>query len=270
MALGYQTAEKASKPFVATQEHSQDMLTERYEFKYRVPEPIAIAVESYVRNYLDLDKYAAAHSSGQYSICSLYFDSPDFDLFQETILDKCNRFKLRVRGYEESESAPLFFEIKRKLNRIIYKSRAKINQDCLSSLINSNCVPPDLPAPDRRILAQFKHYSQGLQARPVVRVRYLRKAYEDLLQSKVRVTFDRYLCYQPAEKPIFRMGGRGWKPVPIDFVIIEIKFTKNYPRWLKDMVCRFNLYRESMSKYCSSIVPLVPGGSSLYSVPIFR
>ena len=249
------------------EEHSSSLLAKRYELKYRVSESTALAVQSFVRGYLDRDKYAARHASGQYRICSLYLDSQRFDLFHETIQDKCNRFKLRIRGYDDDPESPIFFEIKRKLNSIIYKSRAKVNKDQLAPILNGYYVPADLPEKDRKTLMQFMHYSQCLLARPMVLVRYMREAYENTADSKVRITFDRQLCYKSVNTPVFTTNGPGWRPLPIDFVVLEIKFTASFPTWIKDMVRLFNLNRQSMSKYCSSVRPMVPHGAEYYTIP---
>lgn len=247
--------------------HSTSLLAKRYELKYRVSESTAMAVRSFVSSYLEVDKYALRQPSRQYPICSLYLDSPRYDLFNETILDKCNRFKLRIRGYDDYPNGPLFFEIKRKLNNIIYKSRAKVGKDQLRPVLNGYYVPRDLPEKDRTTLKQFIHYCQCLQARPTVLVRYMRQAYENTSDSRVRITFDRQLCYQRIKEPVFKLNGQGWRPLPIDFVVLEIKFTTNFPLWLKDMVRLFGLNRQSMSKYCSSVRHLVPGAAGYYSIP---
>lgn len=267
----YETIERLGKvkqiPVESPSTHSSSLLAQRYELKYRVSESTAIAVRSYIQSYLQQDKYAAQSPTGQYAICSLYLDSQRFDLFHETVLDKCNRFKLRIRGYDDDPNTPIFFEIKRKLNRIIYKSRAKASKDQLAPILNSYNVPLTLPDKDRRTLSQFIHYAQCLQARPMVLIRYMREAYENTSSAKVRITFDRQLCYQSVNQPVFTMNGPGWKPIPINFVVLEIKFTASFPWWLKDMVRMFNLNRQSMSKYCSSVQPLVPRGADIYTIP---
>ena len=243
------------------------LLEKRYELKYRVSESTALALRPFIRNHLEMDKYAIRQPSGQYPICSLYLDSQRFDLFHETILDKCNRFKLRVRGYDDNPNSPIFFEIKRKLNRIIFKSRAKVSKDQLGPILNGYYIPDDLPEKDHKSLGQFVHYAQCLQARPMVLIKYMREAYENTSSAKVRVTFDRQLCYQTVDQPIFSLNGGGWKPIPINFVVLEIKFTAGFPSWLIDMVRMFDLSRQSMSKYCSSVQPMVPRGAELYTIP---
>ncbi len=246
---------------------SPTLLAKRYELKYRVSEATALAVSAFIRSYLPLDYYSARHASGQYPICSLYLDSRRFNLFYETIFDKCYRYKLRVRGYDQDPNSPLFFEVKRKLNGIVHKSRAQVARDQLAAVLNNSHLPRDLPEKDRRRLKQFLHYRQCLDARPMVLVRYLREAYENAADSRVRITFDRKLCNKTMDRPAFTMNGPGWNRLPIDFVVLEIKFTANFPSWVKDMVRLFDLQRESMSKYCSAVRPLVPDGSTFYRMP---
>ncbi|MGH2272727.1 VTC domain-containing protein [Anaerohalosphaeraceae bacterium U12dextr] len=243
------------------------LLAKRYELKYRVPEHVAVAIRSYIKSFLQPDPYTARQPSGQYPISSLYLDSQHLQLFQETIVDKCNRFKLRIRGYDDDPNSPVFFEIKRKLNRIVYKSRAKVHKSQVKSILSGSYIPDNLPEKDRAALQQFMHYCRCLSAKPVVLVRYQREAYENRSDSKVRITFDRELYYHPAEDAMVKLNGPGWVKIPIDFVVLEIKFTARFPGWIKQMVQMFNLNRQSMSKYCSSVSQLVPAATTGYTMP---
>ena len=235
------------------------MLSQRYELKYRVPESHAIAIRSYISNYLEQDPYMAKSPTGKYTICSLYFDSQRLNLFNETLLDKCNRYKLRIRGYDDNPNSPIFFEIKRKLNRIVYKSRARFDKNQMVPILNGQ-IPAGLSKKDDSAVRQFVHFTNSLSATPKCLIRYQREAFQCQSKSKIRVTFDRELSYCRTDEPVFRVGGDGWKKLPIDFVVLEIKFTDKYPIWLHDMVRLFNLNRQSMSKYCSSIQHAIKWG----------
>lgn len=237
------------------------MLAKRYELKYRISEPTACAVKGFVSAFLGLDPYSRIRPDGQYPICSLYLDSRRFDLFHETQLDKCNRFKLRIRTYDDEPQGPVYFEIKRKLNRIIYKSRARASKDRIGDILRGHYIPPEATEADRAALRQFVHYAQCLMARPVVLVRYMREAFENRTDTRVRVTFDRQLNYQVMDKPVIKLNGPGWRRLPINFVVLEIKFTEQFPSWLTDMVRLFELNRQSMSKYCQSVRYIVPRGT---------
>ena len=247
---------KSAAPRLST----HGMLARRYELKYRISEQMAQRVKGFISAFLSPDPYSLRVPDRHYSICSLYMDSERFDLYRETVLDKCNRFKLRIRGYDDEPTNPVYFEIKRKLNGIIYKSRAKASKDEIAPILKGHYLPPNATEADRTTLKQYVHYAHCLQARPIVLIRYKREAYEGQMDIRARITFDRELKYLITDKPAFRMNGQGWKKVPIDFVVLEIKFTDYFPVWLVDMIRMFNLNRQSMSKYGNAVRQLAPAG----------
>lgn len=250
---------KKSAPALRLNQHG--MLARRYELKYRISESTAQKVKGFVTAFLSPDPYTRRWPDGQYTICSLYMDSERFDLFRETVLDKCNRFKLRIRGYDDEPESPVYFEIKRKFNGIIYKSRAKAGKSEIASILKGHYLPPNATEADRTTLKQYVHYAHCLQARPIVLVRYKREAYEGQMDTRARVTFDRQLMYYETDKSVFKLNGQGWKKVPINFVVLEIKFTDYFPVWLVDMIRLFNLNRQSMSKYGNAVKQLSRAGT---------
>lgn len=228
------------------------MMACRYELKYRIGEPQARAVAEYVRAYLDLDRYAKLRPRGEYPIVSLYFDSDGFQLARETLEGKKNRFKLRVRGYSDNPESPCFFEVKRRVANVILKSRARVRHEDVAPILRTGQVPTDYKT-DETALKQFLLYMHWVQAKPLVLVRYMREAYEGDSNNRVRVTFDRQLCYKSTRQPTVKLNGAGWQDARLGFVILEIKFTAQYPVWLGRMVKIFNLKQGAMSKYVSSI-----------------
>ncbi len=229
------------------------VLSCRYELKYRIPETKARALAAYLQSYISPDPYARNKPNYEYLICSLYYDSDGLDLCRETIEQKVNRFKLRVRFYDDDPQTPCFFEIKRRLNGIILKDRARLSKSMFVKASRELYLPGDLWKKDRDALCQFQFYLRALQAHPVVLVRYHRQAFEDDTLNRVRITFDRQLTFKTVSEPVLSTNGGGWQRVPMDFVVLEIKFTNRYPAWLNDMVKIFDLKQSAMSKYVSSI-----------------
>jgi hypothetical protein len=225
----------------------------RYELKYRIRETKARAMARYIQSYIALDQYARKHPSQQYPISSLYFDSDHLQLYRETIEGKKSRFKLRVRCYDDDLDSVCFFEIKRRIDDVILKDRARIPKVHLLDAIRGNALPVSLYKKDQKILDQFNFYLQTLRARPMVMVRYKRQAFEGDSSNRVRITFDRQLAFRTVHEPVLSVNGPDWHVVPMDFVILEIKFTDRYPFWLTDLVKVFDLKRTAMSKYCSSV-----------------
>ena len=231
------------------------MLACRYELKYLISDATAAAIDRYIRPFLEYDRYSKLQRGGMYPIVSLYVDSPDLQLCKETLTGLKNRFKLRIRSYTDEPEYPRFFEIKRRINRVILKSRARVTDQDVPLLLAGRTLPPQGYSTDEAALNQFQLYTAMINAGPKVLIRYTRQAFENTDENRVRVTFDRDLCYKMTDDPEVRLGGSGWqRNVLTDgYVILEIKFTGTYPAWLGRMAALFNLRARSVSKYATSI-----------------
>ncbi len=225
----------------------------RYELKYRIGESQAAAVERFIKPYIHLDHYSRIQPNNYYPIVSQYLDSNDLKLCRETLAGKKNRFKLRIRSYSNDIRTARFIEIKRRINNIIMKSRLRVTHKDAMDLLNGRPFTKKISSVDEKTLRQFPLSMSCLNARPVVRVQYMRKAYEGDSDNRVRVTFDRRLCYNIGSEPNLTLNGTGWQHTNVDNVILEIKFTARYPAWLGEMVKCCNLRQQSMSKYASAI-----------------
>jgi hypothetical protein len=164
-----------------------------------------------------------------------------------------NRFKLRIRRYSDDPSSPSFFEIKRRLNCVIIKNRAKVSHPNIEELLLCPALLCKNENGDGDILRQFQLYMSSICARPVVQIRYMREAYEGSLDDSIRITFDRKLSYKIGNKAEVTLNGGEWHYYPMEGVILEIKFTEFYPPWLNYVVKCLGLYQQSVSKYARSI-----------------
>jgi hypothetical protein len=227
----------------------------RHEIKYRITESKAAAVEQFIRPYLQLDRYSKLRRDRSYPIVSLYLDSDNLLLCRQTLRGHKNRFKLRIRSYTDEPGYPRFFEIKRRMNTIIIKNRARIRDQDVVPLLAGASLPPQEYSTDEETLNQFQLYMKSINAKPKILIRYMRQAYEDTSHNRVRVTFDRQLCYNVTSAPEVLLNGQGWQQHPMSRggVILEIKFTARYPAWLARMVGYLNLRQDSFSKYATSI-----------------
>jgi SPX domain protein involved in polyphosphate accumulation len=120
-------------------------------------------------------------------------------------------------------------------------------------LLSGGALPEQYYSTEQEPLKQFLFYKQSINAQPLVLVKYLRRAYEDDSENRVRVTFDRNLCYKRTDKPAVELGGPSWQRHPFNDIILEIKFTSRFPAWLTRMVGCLELERDSFSKYASCV-----------------
>jgi hypothetical protein len=231
----------------------------RFEMKYQISESKAAAVEQFIQPYLHPDRYCKLQPTGSYPLVSLYLDSSDLKLCRESMTGEKNRFKLRIRGYNDDPAYPKFFEIKRRLNFTIIKDRQRVNQRDIAHLLGGGPLPEHYYSTEQEPLKQFLFYLQCIKARPLIQVSYIRRAYEDDSENRVRVTFDRKLSFRICEQPEVTLGGPGWQRYPTNDVILEIKFTSLFPAWLTRMTRCFDLQKQSFSKYANC----VKGASSM-------
>ncbi len=222
----------------------------RYELKYQVSESEAAVIAEYIKPYAQLDTYCKMHPDGAYPIASLYLDTANLRLCRESLEGRKNRFKLRIRSYTDEQDYPCFFEIKRRLNTIIIKDRAKVMPAKVTEVLGMQCWSEN---GDRRTMGQFLLYMVSMGAKPIVRTRYQRQAFEGITGNKVRITFDRGLSYNVTNSPNVGLNGEGWRKLPMNMVVLEIKFTGQYPAWLGRMVKDLGLRQQSLSKYVHSV-----------------
>lgn len=224
----------------------------RYECKYLVAPKQAEAIRKFAQAFVAPDPYAANLEGYRYSICSLYLDSSDLSLYRQTVEGTKNRFKLRVRTYGDDALDPVFFEVKRRMNGVVIKSRSKTSRDrALEYLMRRRSGHGGLE--------EFANLSRLTSARPSLRVRYVREAYESPV-DRVRVTFDTELQHSITTSPNISHNGPGWARTPIDGVILELKFTDQFPSWVRELIDRFQLQRTSIAKYVMSVDEASVGG----------
>lgn len=225
----------------------------RYELKYLISESKAHALMQFVESYLPLDRYCKSQPSSAYQIVTLYLDSHNLQLCRESLEGHKNRFKLRVRSYTDDPDYACFFEIKRRMNTIIIKDRVRVEHCNVASLLSELPLSIGGCRTGGDTLEQFRLYMNSINAKPVIKVRYMRRAYEGDSQIRVRITFDRQLAFNVGSAPEVLFTGEGWQRHPLNGVILEIKFTDYYPAWLNRMVKSFDLHQRSLSKYARSV-----------------
>lgn len=233
------------------------MQLQRWELKYVIPEEVALAAREFVRSYLELDEYGAKRADLSYTIHNLYLDSRDLSIYWGTINGNKNRYKLRLRFYEDNPGAPVYFEIKRRMNEAILKQRGGVKRHAVESVLAGHLPgSSELVSGDGRQLVaiqRFVELMQHDQAGPIAHVRYDREAWISPTDNSVRVTMDRNVYISP--EFVTRFSERMDDPFCAfgRLVILELKFTGRFPDWFKEMVRIFNLRQGSASKYADGI-----------------
>lgn len=226
----------------------------RYECKYVVDEAQAAALRAAIAPYVVPDPYARQRPDGCYGIRSVYLDSPNFRLYRETRDGDVNRLKLRVREYpDQGADGPVFAEIKRRYDRLVLKSRARMPRpDAEGLLAGVTEGVPGLSPAEQACHDEFLGWLQRWQARPVVWVGYTREAFMGTFQDDLRITLDRDLRCAPAEG-YAQPEEAEWREMAPCGIVLELKFDVSYPDWLQRLVARHGLRQQSFSKYATAV-----------------
>jgi len=228
----------------------------RREAKYVLTsEAVARAIRDSIQPYVVPDPHAADLPGTQYSLVSLYLDTPALDFYLDTVHGEKNRHKLRIRRYLKAGS-PAFFEVKSRVNDIIRKRRAPVKLEAVDKLI-LGAVPrrSHLLHPESSHLADllfFRDLMMKGNASPRIRVRYRREPYIGRVDRRLRITFDRQVICSPTDSCDILGNGDLWHKACNIAVILEVKFDHVMPEWVLRMIRRFNLTRTSVPKYVMS------------------
>ena len=225
----------------------------RYERKFVVPEHTADAVRSFVQAYLPLDEHMKAGEPYGYRVCSLYLDTPSYALYRQSCDGIKNRYKLRIRFYDEVEDSPAFLEIKQRKTETIHKMRAAVSKQAAERVLRGEWISPaELINPSdasQRALTEFCTCRDRIHAVGTAFISYRREAFVSPTAESVRVTFDR----QIAGHPYYPELGLRLPPddafVVVDGAVLELKYNGRAPRWMHDLITHFRLQRRSFPKY---------------------
>ena len=97
------------------------MVFNRIERKYLMPEPVYEALRYRLEPHMQEDEY------GLHTICNLYYDTPDSLLIRRSIEKPVYKEKLRLRSYGiPTHDSKAFLEIKKKYKKVVNKRRIQL------------------------------------------------------------------------------------------------------------------------------------------------
>lgn len=224
-----------------------------------VSEAKAAAIQALIQNHMDPDEYLTPNQPNGYPVYSLYLDSPQLSLYRATAQGMKNRFKLRIRYYDDRPDSPIFPEIKRRLDQVVQKQRVGIRREKHSELIRGYAPSRfDMlnDTQDFGALQEFCQLYRSLNAIPTLIVGYHRQAYIDKITGTCRVTFDRNIRTRSFDE----FEGLTTELQPARHqdpgVILEMKYVDRLPQWMHRIIHTFGLQRQSVPKYGWSVESL--------------
>lgn len=228
----------------------------RIEYKYLVPNALLARLRSEILPHVVPDLPPGSPSS-DYTVRSVYFDTPRLDCYEEKSDGLKMRNKFRVRGYgrDGAKSSVVFLEIKRKCDSFIRKHRAPLAPGDLAAFFASRDIDRYITAAkggtrEKEDALRFLYHYGRHGLRPTALVVYDREAFKGRFDSSLRVTFDMNVrgATFPGLESLF--GDEGLRAARPGFFIFEVKFFRYaLPQWVRSLIARHELPRLALSKY---------------------
>ena len=222
----------------------------RTEIKYFVGKENLLSLHNDIQKFLPPDRNMP--EIGYYFVNSIYFENENFQILKEKQDGISLRSKYRIRNYAEDlndffTQSPNNLEIKKRVSTNFVKGKTTINNNELQQTIDFKKLL--IKKSDDSVYREFIAATKAKSLKPVLFVRYKRKAYLNE-HLDIRATFDHDI-----------VAGRVKTALPYKFhpvlqrdtCIFEIKYTNYKPYWLPDIVRKYNLKQEKISKFEAGI-----------------
>lgn len=239
----------------------------RFEHKFFISDDLAVAVREAICDQVDPDVHTPAGSVRGYTVHSIYFDTPELNLYRFTRAGVRDRYKLRVRYYDQQPEGYAFVEVKEKRAGRTYKWRFQADKQFAAGVLGdrrSRQIDEALAnGGNHAALAEFCRRQDTLRAAPKLVVTYEREAFNSRDESPVRITFDRRI----KANAFGRESAWSVPPYGVNVgglsVVLELKYCGDLPAWLQEVVARFGLNRTSYSKFAECVDALGISGKAL-------
>ncbi|MFC1608619.1 VTC domain-containing protein [Patescibacteria group bacterium] len=226
------------------------LIFSRMEYKYLIPNHLVNELIIFFAERMELDVNNI--NKKPYIVSSIYYDSPDLIFYRDKIEGYPNRSKVRVRFYGDkfSEKDDVFIEIKNKDTDRIYKEREVVRFDNLRNFIErEGCVEGDS---GNELLKKIRYLKNLYALSPKVTVKYKRISFlDDIVGFKVSFDTDLQAAF-PQDTNNLDL----YKKVFNNSSIMEIKFDKEIPAYVINLLRKYNFNKEPVSKYCYSLEKL--------------
>lgn len=213
----------------------------RYEKKYMLTR------RQYDALMIRLAEHVRADANGKSSVCSLYFDTPDFRLIRASMEHPVYKEKLRLRSYGvPGEDDQVFVELKKKFKGVVYKRRISMTLSEARSYLLEGKADPEGDCQIRRELdwARKRYRLLG----PAMMISYDREAFYDKENPNLRITFDTNLRCR-TDRLDLGCGPGGTPLLAAGKHLMEIKVSGAMPLWLTRALDELKIWKMSYSKY---------------------
>ena len=212
---------------------------ERKETKYVITPMQYEQLLKFLRGHIEKDIYYEGTN------CSVYYDTPTFELVSHSLEKPIFKQKFRIRSYGVPRlNDYIFLEIKKKFKGVNNKRRIRLKLEDFYKFIRSGELIADNPIIEREVAYWFNFYN----LRPSIYIAYKRFSYCSVEDSNFRLTFD-FDLRSRLDHLRLEAGDYGQSYFGRGEIIMEAKTIGSFPPWFISTLSQLCIYPTSFQKY---------------------
>jgi hypothetical protein len=196
-----------------------------------------------------------------YEVSSIYLDNYQLNSYREKLTGDNIKHKVRFRSYPPlnlNKDSLFYIELKNRAANKTSKVKSEISFSMFMDMVQGNPKALQINDPDPIISHVAQLIRVGCFHFHVI-INYRRMALFSKTDKSVRITIDSDVCCE-------RFQGRinitpSIPVIPKYLNILEVKTPGYFPDWMRFLVKKYGLQRESVSKYALSIQSIAVNSS---------
>ncbi|MDF2941197.1 MAG: hypothetical protein K0S01_55 [Herbinix sp.] len=220
----------------------------RQEEKFIISDDVYRSIKPQLEEYMEVDSHS--RNGDFYTICNIYYDTPNNEMIRKSIEKPAYKEKLRLRSYGTvGLRDKVFLEIKKKFNGSVNKRRTSIILEDAYRYIETKQKPEARYLMNEQVLDEIDymlHRYPSLQ--PALFLSYDRNAMFGIEDKNFRITFDNNIRTRRYDLSLDK-GNYGDLLLPTGLWIMEAKLNNTAPLWFAELLSRYKIYPATFSKY---------------------
>ena len=231
------------------------LLFNRLESKYLIDRTTRTALTRDLQAFMRPDSHAGP--GGSYRVRSLYFDTAYYMAYRQKMAGEAQRHKLRIRAYGDDPSQTPFvrLEVKSRYLSYIYKVVVDVSRQEYQEIecaFKRRIMPPSHLWAGNGMSKEFFRLKQQYNFEPKILIEYRRQAFERMELNRVRVNFDDELI-ACRDLDLFGPMHGARRLLQYGHSIFEIKVDNVMPYWLHQLISKYDLQNQALSKFCYAV-----------------
>ena len=215
------------------------LVFKRYEKKY------LLSREQYEKLFRELQDHIVPDAYHRSTVCSIYYDTDDYELIRRSIEAPVYKEKLRLRSYGVPDGdGTVFIELKKKYKGMVYKRRVPMGAKAAMAYLAGEAGPTE----SSQMTREIDWFLRQNDVKPKAFIACDRFAWVDRENAELRITFDENLRWR-TDRLDLTLGADGECLTEPGAVLMEIKIPGTAPLWLARLLSDQALFPTGFSKY---------------------